>query len=129
MVAYNWILNNMGIMLTFLTVKNVHNFTVSPWYLQFGIHGFNQPWIVSYCSIYLLKKIHIQMGSCCSNLCCWRFNCIFIAKKVMTLKHYLEYKKPHTHTLIHAVYDHISMRIKREATNYSDESKHKDYCS
>lgn len=47
----------------------------------------------------------------------------------MNLKHYLEYKKPHTHTLRPAVYDHISMKIKKEATNYSDGSKHKDYCS
>ena len=32
----------------------------------------------------------------------------------MNLKHYLEYKKLHTHILIPAVYDHISMKIKKK---------------
>ena len=44
-------------MLTLYAVeKSLDNFIAGPVYLQFPIHRFNQPQIVMYCSMYLLKK-------------------------------------------------------------------------
>ena len=44
-------------MLTLYAVeKSLDNCIAGPVYLQFPIHRFNQPQIVMYCSMYLLKK-------------------------------------------------------------------------
>ena len=44
-------------MLTLYAVeKSLDNFIAGPVYLQFPIHRINQPQIVMYCSMYLLKK-------------------------------------------------------------------------
>ena len=71
---YSWPLDNTGVRAADpRAVKNpsTYNFTVSPPYLQFHVHGFNQPQIVEYYSMYLLtKKVLVEADLCSSNLCC-----------------------------------------------------------
>ena len=57
--------------------KSAYNFTVSPLYPCFRVHGFSRPQIEMYCSTYLLNKICIWVDLCHSELCWSRVNCIW----------------------------------------------------
>lgn len=72
---YSWLLNNAKVRLpTLPTVqKSTCNFALGPW---FCIRGFNQPWIMWYHSVYLVKEICMWVDPISSNLCCPRVHCI-----------------------------------------------------
>lgn len=65
---YSWSLNKRGLgMLPLHTVEILSKtdscvfLSVIPPYLYFLIQGFNQPWIVQYCSIYCWKHSHLSV--------------------------------------------------------------------
>ena len=44
--------------------RSAYNFTVGPFYLKFHTCRFNQPWVVEYNSMHLLKKIPMYKWTC-----------------------------------------------------------------